>query len=224
MLNKRTRALLIFARKPVPGMVKTRLVPPLSPGQAARLYDCMLADVLARTAVDTQFDRFLFYEDVCGARDYFAGRTAGIISLPQQGNDLGERMLAAFRTVLALEYAAAVVIGSDAPDLPVHFIARAFEVLESGACEVVFGPCEDGGYYLLGMTNFYPALFRNVPWSSDEVLAVSLERAKEAGIAACLLPIWHDVDRAGDLERAELLDKRNGAWHTRKFLRKLKKI
>jgi len=221
MPNKRKRALLIFARKPVPGMVKTRLVPMLSPDQAARLYDCMLADVLARTAVDPQFDRFLFYEDVYGAKDYF-GRMAGIISLPQQGKDLGERMLAAFRAVLALEYTVAVVIGSDAPDLPTHFIVRAFDVLESGACEVVFGPCEDGGYYLLGMKSLYPALFRNVPWSSDKVLVVSLERAKVGGIEACLLPVWHDVDKAADLERPDLLDERNGARCTREFLTKLK--
>ena len=82
----------------------------------------------------------------------------------------------------------------------------------------MFGPSEDGGYYLLAMRELHAGLFRDVPWSSGEVLAKSLERAEVAGVRVSLLPVWHDVDTADDLERPELLDAGNGAPRTREFI------
>ncbi|HEX9023956.1 MAG TPA: TIGR04282 family arsenosugar biosynthesis glycosyltransferase [Geobacteraceae bacterium] len=222
MVEKLNKALLIFAKKPLPGKVKTRMVPPLSPLQAAELYGCMLGDVLAKAARYAAAEgRFLFYEEADQAGEYFTGRSGGMTSLPQCGADLGERMAEAFRAVFARGYGAAVVIGTDAPDLPLHFIDMAFQRLEGGDCEAVFGPCEDGGYYLLGMKKLHSQLFRDVPWSSGAVLQVSLQRAWDAGIAVSLLPSWHDVDTAADLERPELLAEENGALLTREFLGKL---
>ncbi len=212
------KALLIFAKRPLPGKVKTRLVPPLSPEQAADLYSCMLGDVLAMVAGLPDLFLYLFYEDIEGAREYFAENVPGIISLPQEGKDLGERMATAFRIVFAMGHGAAVIIGTDAPDLPSAYIKKAFSRLESGKSRAVFGPCEDGGYYLLGMTRLYRALFRDLPWSSSTVLQESLKRAEEAGIEVSLLPMWHDVDTAADLERPELLAEENGALWTREFI------
>ncbi len=217
------KALLIFAKCPRPGKVKTRLVPPLSPKQAADLYRCMLGDVMAMVAGLPDLSLYLFYEDIEGARDYFAGIAPGIVSLPQEGKDLGERMAEAFRVVFAMGHGAAVIIGTDAPDLPPAYIKEAFSRLESGKSRAVFGPCEDGGYYLLGITQLHRALFRDLPWSSGTVLQESLKRAAEAGIEASLLPMWHDVDMAADLERSELLAEENGAPQTREYIENWRK-
>jgi rSAM/selenodomain-associated transferase 1 len=212
------KALLVFAKRPLPGKVKTRLVPPLSPEEAANLYQCMLADVLAMVTKLPGLFLCLFYEETEGAHEYFTGIAPGITSLPQQGKDLGEKMAEAFRVVFVMGHVAAVVIGTDAPDLPPDYIKEAFSRLESGKSKAVFGPCEDGGYYLLGITRLHRALFRDLPWSSGTVLRESLKRAKEAAIEFSLLPVWHDVDTAADLERPELLAEENGAPLTREFI------
>jgi rSAM/selenodomain-associated transferase 1 len=212
------KALLIFAKCPLPGMVKTRLIPPLSPEQAADLYRCMLSDIMAKVTPLPDLDRFLFYEEGGAAREYFARSSLGLTSFPQQGKDLGERMAEALRTVFAMGHSAAVVIGTDSPDLPISFIETAFDRLERGEGTAVFGPTEDGGYYLAGMMRLYRELFLDIPWSSAAVLRETLKRAKEAGIGSSLLPIWHDVDTAADLDRPELSDEGNGAPLTREFI------
>jgi uncharacterized protein len=213
------RALLIFAKRPLSGSVKTRLVPPFTAGEAASLYCCMLRDVLAKVETLTDCACYLFYGEGPGARDYFRETVPGMECLPQQGGDLGERMAAAFGHAFAMGHGTAVVIGTDSPDLPLSFIEAAFGRLEAGEGRVVLGPSEDGGYYLLGMTCLHAELFRDVPWSSGEVLLESLRRAEEAGIAVSLLPVWHDVDTAADLERPELIEEWNGAPRTRAFLK-----
>lgn len=212
------KALIIFAKCPIPGMVKTRLIPPLSPEQAADLYRCMLSDVMAKVTLLPEIAIYLFYDEGGAAREYFAESCNDVTSFPQKGKDLGERMAEALRLVFAMGHSAAVVIGSDSPDLPISFIEDAFDRLERGKSAAVFGPSEDGGYYLAGMTRLYRELFRDLPWSSVAVLRETLKRAKEAGIAASLLPVWHDVDTATDLDRPELSDEGNGAQLTREFL------
>jgi uncharacterized protein len=213
------KALIIFAKCPVPGQVKTRLSPPLSPEQAAELYRCMLEDILAKSARLADVDRYLFYQGGTDAGHYFARTGRGMTCLPQQGRDLGERMAAAFRHVFTDGFAAAAIIGTDSPDLPVSFIEGAYQRLQERGVEVVFGPSEDGGYYLLAMKRLHAGLFRDVPWSSGGVLQKSLANAANGGIGAALLPPWHDVDRAEDLVRPELRDENNGAPLTRQFIK-----
>lgn len=213
------KALIIFAKKPVPGQVKTRLVPRLSSEEAAELYRCMLEDTLAKAARLTDIDKYLFYEGGAAAGRYFSETVRGMTCLPQQGKDLGERMAEAFRQVFAQGYGAAAIIGTDSPDLPLFSIEHAYEQLRDPGIDVVFGPCEDGGYYLLAMKSLQRELFRNVPWSGGDVLTKSLKNADAAGIGVSLLPIWHDVDRAQDLMRPELLEVDNGAPRTREFIK-----
>jgi rSAM/selenodomain-associated transferase 1 len=138
---------------------------------------------------------------------------------PQQGDDLGTRMAAAFRRVFADGYGSAVIIGTDSPDLPLTYIREACERLQQGDIDAVFGPSGDGGYYLLGMGKFHGGLFRDITWSSDRVLRESLQRAAAEGLRVALLPVWHDVDRPEDLMRPGLRDEDNGAPRTRNFLK-----
>lgn len=210
--------LIVFAKLPVSGRVKTRLTPPLSPDEATLLYRCMLEDILAKIATLDGLDIKLWYEPAPAAADYFARIAPDMESRPQQGNDLGERMAEAFRHAFAAGCGAAVIIGTDSPDLPLAAIERACERLREPRTDVVFGPSRDGGYYLLAMKSLQGELFRDVPWGSDNVLAKSLEIAEAEGIGVSLLPVWHDVDQAADLMRPELLEADNGAPRTRDFI------
>jgi len=212
------RALMVFAKKPVPGRVKTRLTPPLSPEEAAELYRRMLLDTLAKTGQITGIHRLLFHECGEGARDYFVSVDPGATIIAQEGADLGERLANAFRTAFDRGYGEVAVIGTDAPHVPRPWIEGAYDALADAAVDVVFGPSGDGGYYLLGMKRLHESLFTAIPWSTGEVLACSRQRAAAAGLRTVLLQLWHDVDTAEDLRRPELVDPANGAPLTREFM------
>eukprot|EP00850_Spirogloea_muscicola_P008329 SM000044S15976 [mRNA] locus=s44:289093:290273:- [translate_table: standard] len=116
--------------------------------------------------------------------------------------DLGARMLAALQEVFRTGASSAIVIGTDVPDLDEHIMMSAFSALE--VHQVVFGPAEDGGYYLLGIRQPYAALFEGIPWSTPDVLQCSLAAAAGAGLSVtplCTLPTLADIDTANDLRR-----------------------
>jgi uncharacterized protein len=195
--------LLIFARRPVPGRVKTRLCPPCSPEQAAAVYDACLRDVIAaaaraRAAVEVRYDA------EPGAADYFAAEYPLLRRSAQAAGDLGERMADAFDGAFAAGARRVVLIGSDSPTLPDGVHGAAFQHLEDG--DAVLGPTTDGGYYLVGIAaGAWPRasrLFEQVPWSTPDVYTVTLERAAAVGLALRVLPGWYDIDVAGDLRRA----------------------
>jgi len=210
------QAVAIFAKTPLPGQVKTRLAPRLSPEQGADLYRCMLLDTLARVQT-LGIDTFLFFE---GEEAFFREAAPGLPLLAQQGDGLGERLEHAFSTLAALGYRFRVVIGSDAPDLPLSYLEDAFHRMAAGS-EVVFGPAEDGGYYLVALSGDCGELFREIPWSGPRVLEQSLERAREGRFPVSLLPPWYDVDVSADLCRPGLHDPSNRAPLTRSFLAEL---
>ncbi|WP_282001486.1 TIGR04282 family arsenosugar biosynthesis glycosyltransferase [Geotalea uraniireducens] len=211
-------ALLVFAKRPTPGRVKTRLVPPLSPENAAELYARMQLDIFAKVGHLAGVDSFVCYDPADGAAEYFATNVRTARLFPQAGANLGERMANAFSQVFQRGYQSVAIIGTDSPDLPAAFIEEAYARLARPAVDAVFGPSEDGGYYLLAMKRLLPELFAAIPWSTDAVLARSLARAAAAGIAVELLPAWYDVDEAADLHRPGLVAPGNGAPLTRKFL------
>ena len=221
MHTPRKQALIIFAKRPVSGQVKTRLIPHLTAAEAARLYECMLRDTISRTSRLAGIDRLIFFMEEQEAAGYFHRLFPGIPLFPQQGEDLGERMANAFRTAFDLGYREVAIIGSDSPDLPLPCMESAFARLVTGEAEAVFGPSDDGGYYLVALTKMHAELFGGIEWSRNDVLATSLGKAAEAGIRAELLPGWYDVDRIEDLQRLELRDRTNGAPLTREFIETL---
>jgi rSAM/selenodomain-associated transferase 1 len=213
------KALLIFARQPMPGKVKTRLSPPLSAGDAAELYRCMLEDVLDKTAPMREVERLLFYDPEDGADAFFRETCPDLQRFPQQGAGLGERLVHAFDRVFALGYGAAAAIGTDSPDLPSVRVGEAFSCLEEGMADVVFGPASDGGYYLVAMRKSHHGLFREIPWSTAQVLEKSERNALAAGLATVRLEAWHDLDTAADLRRLMREANPDGADRTIRFLR-----
>uniref|UniRef100_C6E7E5 Glycosyltransferase n=1 Tax=Geobacter sp. (strain M21) TaxID=443144 RepID=C6E7E5_GEOSM len=207
------RALAIFVKTPLPGLVKTRLSPPLSLQQGAELYRCMLLDTIARVQ-ELNAETILFYE---GERDFFHKAAPHATLIRQHDGGLGTRLELAFDQLAELGYDSRVVIGSDAPDLPLVYLEDAFARLEAGS-DVVFGPASDGGYYLVALRGGGGSIFQGIPWSTEKVLETSLKQAQASGFSSTLLPPWYDVDSYRDLLRPGLSDPLNGAPLTRSFL------
>lgn len=200
-------ALLVFAKVPRPGSVKTRLTPTLSPAQAARLYTAFLRDTL-RQVRELQAAVRLYVAPPL-PDDNFNTLPTDVGLYEQEGEGLGARMQRACRETLDEGYDRVLVMGSDHPTLPRSFLREALRVLEESA-SVCVGPTEDGGFYLLGMSTFYPHLFADMTYSHSEVLVDTLSRAATTDAALTILPPWYDVDRPEDLSRM-LSDLEEGA-------------
>ncbi len=215
-----SKALIIFAKYPMPGKVKSRLSPPLTAEEGAECYSCMLRDTLSMTKLLPDVTTLIFFQNDAGAADFFQEIAPGIESLEQVGLDLGERMKNAFELMFARGFSEVAIIGSDSPDLPTDYILQAFNLMEYEHTDGVLGAAGDGGYYLIAMKRVWPELFDSIPWSSGEVLRITIERAANAYIGMALLPEWHDIDTYEDLSRPGLLDKSNPALLTREFISK----
>jgi len=199
-------------------MVKTRLSPPLTPEEAAALYRCMLEDSVALARTLSGITPFIFFQNDPGAAEYFKALAPEILSFPQIGENLGERIKNAFARIFSRGFNAVAIIGTDSPDLPPRYIFKAFALLEHEDSDVIFGPAEDGGYYLLGLKRVWEELFSGLPWSRSELLAASIARAMNLCLGISLLPAWYDIDSESDLKRQTLLDEKNLAVKTREFL------
>jgi uncharacterized protein len=216
-------AVAVMTKRPVAGQVKTRLSPPLTLDGAARLSHGFLLDTLARVQRLTGIARFVAFSPLESATFFGAlvGETFAL--LPQTGSDLGERLAGVFERLLAAQFAAAVIIGTDSPTFPDEYLREAVAVLCRDGADVVLGPVEDGGYYLVGLRSPAPPLFQGVAWSTAGVLRETLDRIAVAGLRSHLLPGWFDVDTEPDLRRLarDLADDWTSAPHTRECLRTL---
>ncbi len=193
------RFLAVVAKRPAAGQTKTRLCPPLRGEQAAALYECFLRDTLAiMRAVESEERAIVYLPE--GEEAYFERLAPDFRLFPQRGDDLGARLDNLLGHALGNGATHAVVMDSDSPTLPAAYVAAAFAHLQAGA-DVVFGPCDDGGYYLVGLSRRQPRLLREVEMSTPRVLADSLAIAQELGLRVALLPTWYDVDTAAELER-----------------------
>ena len=197
-------ALVIFAKAPIPGQVKTRLCPPLTPDEAATLHGSFVLDMLERTKLATtklklQFDRHLACAP-SASHVFFKimEERQGVKVIDQVGDDLGARMHNAFETLFARGYQRVLIIGTDVPTLPLEHVKQALTMLEQH--DLVLGPALDGGYYLIGLTRPIQALFRDISWSTDQVLKRTQENAATAGLTTALLDPWRDVDTLDDLQ------------------------
>ena len=197
-MNESKSALIVFAKIPKPKKVKTRLTTLISPEWAARLYEAFLLDALDMYC-DLGLDVRLYFSSPAEAVPHRFHRES--VSLHEQkGVGLGERMASAFVETFILGYEKAVIIGTDHPTLPAAFLEQAFHLLQD-KYSIVIGPSDDGGYYLLGMNEFYSGLFKGMTYSHDQVFAQTLERAKKSNGSIQVLPQWYDVDTPDELKR-----------------------
>ncbi len=190
-----TTALVIFVRNPISGQVKTRLAKDIGDERALEIYLQLLQHTLEITR-GLSFRKFIYYADEVS--DYDLWSVPGYTKRKQNGNDLGERMLNSFKELFDQGFTRIIIIGSDCLQLKSETLEEAVALLESNAA--VIGPASDGGYYLLGLTKFYPDLFINKPWSTDQVFEKTIKDLINQGISYALLEELSDIDDVTDLE------------------------
>ncbi len=197
-MMKNQGALLIFAKAPVAGQVKTRLIPDVGRQRATDLYKEFLTKTL-NTAIRAEFSENHIWVSGNISHQYFTQlKNKKLFKFHQQkGKDLGERMFNAFDSTLD-KYPYAVLIGSDCPSLLSSDIQAAMKLLENGK-DLVLGPAEDGGYYLIGLRTNNSELFSNIKWGKENVFSETCSRAKKINYYVELLPMRNDIDRVSDL-------------------------
>jgi len=218
-------ALVIVAKAPVVGQVKTRLCPPLSAAAAAELFRCFLVDTMARACTVSDAQVCLAFTPANSEALFRALLPFPLRYLPQRGNGLGERLVNIFADLLHEGFSKVVIMDSDSPTLPTAYLQEAFTSLSDLRNDAVFGPCSDGGYYLVGARAVHHELFENITWSTSSVLTETLTQARLHKLNITLLPSWYDIDNGADLYKlvAELgqLDGNAGVPRTRAFLTQL---
>lgn len=230
-------ALAIMAKAPLAGTVKTRLVPPLNAQEAAALSACFLQDTAANVSAVAGLhgaDCIAVYTPVDAEEVFHQLLPAEFRLLPQNGAQLGDRLLNATEELLAFGYESVCLINGDTPTLPPTRLVDAIQVLRRPGDQVVLGPADDGGYYLIGLKQPHQLLFTDIPWSTPHVYALTVDRAHALNLAPEVLSYWYDLDDASSLRRLcnELFSPngtryaRNGEseyepHHTRAFLEQI---
>ncbi len=221
MVNK--SALGIFFRIPIYGKVKKRLAAEIGEEAALNAYTSMLNVTIDNVSRLQDTDIFGFYEgeilflnhplpsdnppipplEKGGEGGFDKGGNFELLKklplIPQKGENLGGRMFNAMKCLFEKGYERVLLIGVDSPDLPLSFIIDAFKKLEF--YDLVIGPSEDGGYYLIGITKPIKNLFTNIHWGSSNVLNETISRAEDSRISYFLLPGWYDIDNLNNLLR-----------------------
>lgn len=252
-----------MTKAPQPGQVKTRLVPPLTAHEAAKLNKCFLADTAAaisnvssrrracppkpqprqvsdadKTQLKSRLPASLreegtsalgiaVYTPVGAESTYSEILSPDFALLPQRGESFGERLYFAAVDLFRCGFESVCLIDSDSPTVPAENFAQAVKLLKCPGDRIVLGPCDDGGYYLIGIKKPHQEIFERIDWSTERVFAQTKQRARELSLEVKLLPTGYDVDDEASLGRLcrELL-ARNVPAHiapkTREFLRKLR--
>ncbi len=184
--------IILFAKAPIPGRVKTRLQPPLSPAEAAGLHEAFVWDMILRLQSFPRADLEL-HTDI--PTDAWAA--AGVAQRLQSEGGLQLKMLHAMEQALRQGHPKAVIVGTDAPSLPLSHL----EQLLAAAADVALGPTDDGGYYAIACRRTHPAMFDDVEWSGPLTLEHTVRAVERAGLTVELGSRWFDVDEPADLER-----------------------
>ena len=193
-------AIIIMAKAPLAGLVKTRLAGILAPGEIAELAACFIADTVSG-AKQTGLPVFLAYSPEGGksAIEPIAGGDVRWVC--QQGADLGARILSAFSHAAGQGFTPLVMVGTDSPNLPLASYQAALDALRHGGADTVLGRSDDGGYYLIGVKSPCPALLADVSWSGPTVYDQTMENAARLGLRVRGIEPWYDVDTPEDLRR-----------------------
>ena len=215
----KTPALVIKAKEPAVGRTKTRLCPPLTLVQAAALYEALLRDTIGLVASLEGVQLAVAVTPPEATDVFHRWSPPDTLFLPVTGVDIGHCLDQVLGQLLASGHAGAMAINSDGPTLPDSYLRQALACLDEN--DLVIGPGEDGGYYLVGLKEPHRDLFRDIEWSTERVTAQTLARAEMLGLTVAMLPAWYDVDTAPDLERLRVEVASlppNAVPYTRRFL------
>ena len=215
-LSPPSAAIIVFTKAPVAGQVKTRLCPPLTPDEAASLHGSLILDMLERCQSLKGYDRIL--AGTPSSHHPFFRAMEARFKIPvwdQMGDDLGARMVSAFNKALGSPYRSVVIIGTDIPGINGQLLTSAVKSLQEH--DVVLGPTVDGGYYLIGLRVPVPALFENMPWSTDQVYALTERKIQALGLSLAVLPKLRDLDTVADLDQfvRDAHDRQNQTFSSR---------
>lgn len=191
------KLLLIFIKNPEKGRVKTRLAERIGKEKALEVYHRLLS-ITKKETLPLDCNRQVWYSRYVDKDDIW--ENGEYEKRLQKGQNLGERMQEAFRQAFVDGYEKVAVIGSDCAELTREIIQQAFSKLEDS--DVVIGPSEDGGYYLLGMKSFYPDLFADIEWSTGSVFTQTVKRVENLGLSMRVLPMLNDIDTEEDLDQS----------------------
>ncbi len=188
----------VFAKEPVPWAVKTRLSPPLDGKQAARFAAAFIKDTISMVdSMDEFKNKVLYYYPSSGA-GYFEKITGHKWDLKlQEGRGLGERLSAAFDSILKKNGPPAVIVGTDSPGLPISFLRASIRALKRS--DIVIGPSRDGGFYLIGISRYFPGLLENIRWSTSNAFSDLINNINSLNLTFHILPEWFDIDNMEDL-------------------------
>src|SRR6267143_3693158 len=218
-------ALAVMTKAPRAGQVKTRLVPPLSPEEAAQLNGCFLRDTAAAIAkaCGTTARGVGVYTPIGAEAAYVDILPSNFELLPQRGDGFGERLAFATADLFQCGFGSVCLIDSDSPTVSADVYADAVETLSKAGDRVVLGPSDDGGYYLIGLKQTRQEEIKRIDWSTERVLDQTKTRARELNLDVSVLRTGYDIDDAATLRRSidELLSnksERDVAPNTRKFL------
>jgi len=193
----KTNSIIIFLRYPKTGQVKTRLAKTTSSEFALRFYKSCAENIVKNVKRIPGINRFAFYSNEAEKEKIVDWLGSKLFFLPQQGNDLGNRMKNAFEKVFSTGAQKVIIIGTDIPDLSENIIKNAFNILDKN--DVVIGPSKDGGYYLLGLKKMYTELFEGIEYSTRMVFTETLSVVKKLKLSYQLLPELQDIDTEEDL-------------------------
>jgi uncharacterized protein len=190
-------AVVVMAKAPREGFVKTRLTGAYAPCDVVRLSECMLLDTLALVQALSRVHVVVVCpcEDVA---DIAARLPAGVDVAGQRGNGLAAALVSAFERFVP-EFRRVIAVDSDSPHLPLAILASAFDLLDTN--DVVVGPTEDGGYYLVGASAMHPRLFDSAPLGTGNARDALLGNAHALGLSVAFTEPWYDVDEPADLRR-----------------------
>lgn len=219
------KILVVMAKKPEKGKVKTRLCPPLSQEQAMNLYRNFLLDKIEQVSRVKNVLPVLAFTPKSAEKFFREIVPKNFELMPQNGLDLGERLANVFKELFSDNFEQIVIIGSDLPTLPTSYLEKSFFLLNKIDIDIVLGPCYDGGYYLIGLKSFISSLFEEISWSTSKVYDETIKRIEISDLRLATLPVWYDVDSMDDLKRLikEIFYEKNPvsslAKHTKEFLR-----
>jgi rSAM/selenodomain-associated transferase 1 len=200
-----TVAVAIMCKTPEPGRSKTRLSPPLRPEECAAISSCFIRDLsstIAELAAEGGVTGYAVYTPVGSEPALRQLLPSCFRLLPQIEGGFGERLLGGIEHLLAAGHRAAILVNSDSPTLPREILRAAADAV-AARDNVVLSPAHDGGYTLIGLSRPHRKLFENIPWSTAEVFASTVQRAQEMGLPVATVPGWYDVDDAASLRLLE---------------------
>jgi len=193
-----TVAVAIMCKTPRPGLSKTRLSPPLHPEECAEISGCFIRDLagtISHLTIEGQSNGYAVYTPRGSERDLQRLLPFGFGMVPQCDGDFGARLYRGIVDLLAIGHAGAILVNSDSPTLPRSILRAAVQAVLEGD-RVVLSPALDGGYTLIGLSRPHHHLFADIPWSTDAVYRLTLQRAQEINLPVSVVDGWYDVDDA----------------------------